>query len=255
MNISSQQTHHTTAGTTQTKWTRGKHKPFTCLNSSIPFPMDTRSRLSSKQYTCTRLPELPASNMTAYLFSPSSTARGPHLRPPTARSTPPEAVAGARGMRRRTRHEKEHERDEDHRREQHHQHPTVPVHAVGHRLRLLLLPCSGTRVAANPRGHHCGCRGIRRDIVSGEQIGRRGRTVADATVGRRWFHRLLLRRLQRVGACGPEQENRIEGEGGATGTFSGGPTVALGSPLRPSSEFFEPAMCGRKKRLRGRNAA
>jgi hypothetical protein len=107
----------------------------------------------------------------------------------------------------------------------------------------------------DPRGHRCGCRGIRRDIVSGEQIGRRGRTVADATVGRRWFHRLLLRRLQRVGACGPEQEDRIEGEGGATGTFSGGPTVALGSPRRPSSEFSEPAGVWVKEAAAGRNAA
>jgi hypothetical protein len=36
-------------------------------------------------------------------------------------------------------------------------------------------------------------------------------------------------------------KNRIAREGGATGTFSGGPTVALGSPPRPSSEYSEPA--------------
>ena len=97
-----EQTHPATPHTTQVKlneWTRKKPNQFTCLNSSISFPMGTKSRLSSKQYTCTRLPELPASNITAYLFDPSSTARGPHLRPPAARSPPPEADGGARGMR------------------------------------------------------------------------------------------------------------------------------------------------------------
>lgn len=86
-----------------------KRGQFTCLNSSISFPIGSRSRFPSKQYTCTRLPELPASNITAYLVDPSPsplTARGPHLRPAAATSSPAEpstvAEAGARGMRRST---------------------------------------------------------------------------------------------------------------------------------------------------------
>jgi hypothetical protein len=44
-----------------------------------------------------------------------------------------------------------------------------------------------------------------------------------------------------TGGRRPEQENRIAGEGGSTGTFSGGGTVALGSSPIPPSEYSEPA--------------
>jgi hypothetical protein len=44
-----------------------------------------------------------------------------------------------------------------------------------------------------------------------------------------------------TGGRRPEQENRIAGEGRSTDTFSGGGTVALGSPRAPSSEYSERA--------------
>uniref|UniRef100_A0A0A9CVK6 Uncharacterized protein n=1 Tax=Arundo donax TaxID=35708 RepID=A0A0A9CVK6_ARUDO len=62
----------------------------------MSLPMCSRSRLPSKQKTWTRLPELPASNMTAYFFAPAAPPNGPDLLPAAD-------GAGARGMRRSTR--------------------------------------------------------------------------------------------------------------------------------------------------------
>jgi hypothetical protein len=52
------------------------------------------------------------------------------------------------------------------------------------------------------------------------------------------------------GRC-PEQENRIAGEGGSTGTFSGGGYVALGSPREPSAEYSERAGMWAKEAAEG----
>ena len=58
----------------------------------------TRSRLASKQKTWTRLPELPASKMTAYLLAPAAASKGPDLL-----EEGEEAVEEEAGMRRSTR--------------------------------------------------------------------------------------------------------------------------------------------------------
>jgi hypothetical protein len=45
----------------------------------------------------------------------------------------------------------------------------------------------------------------------------------------------------------PEQDKRIAAEGESTGTFSGGGSVALGSPGAPSSEYSERArLCAKE---------
>jgi hypothetical protein len=49
----------------------------------------------------------------------------------------------------------------------------------------------------------------------------------------------------------PEQDKRIAGEGGSTGTFSGAGSVALGSPGAPSSEYSERARLWAKEAAAG----
>jgi hypothetical protein len=54
-----------------------------------------------------------------------------------------------------------------------------------------------------------------------------------------------------TGGRRPEQENRIAGEGGSTGTFSGGRNGRLGSPPTVGSEYSAPVVLWAKEAAAG----
>jgi hypothetical protein len=58
-----------------------------------------------------------------------------------------------------------------------------------------------------------------------------------------------------TGGQRPEQENGIAGEGGSTGTFSGGGNGGLGSPPTVASEYSAPAVVRAKEAVQGGKAA